>query len=540
MRAVLLAIVLAGCASSSQGPVGELRFKNAPPVWAVDDQRPLKEAPDKRDYNRTLYHADGYAFKRVTRAMELRADVRAKDVNALDEVPDSTWFENRIGVRDYTIEELTRAANVDDSPFDHRPWTITGAKIGGMSVGFTFEDAKKRKYILKFDEAHAPELETGAHAIVHRILWACGFHVPQDHVGYIEVKDLVIGKKARAKGLDENKLEAALKLVFNENGKIRVLASEFVPGKPIGPYARDGKRGDDPNDRISHEERRSLRGQYSIFSWLNHTDLQEDNTIDSFDPNGYVMHYLIDFGKALGVMGAVNNANYPGYQHRFDVDAAASNLFTFGLKKQPWDGLRQPKIRGVGLYDAEHYNPGSWKPSSMYYPLLAADRHDAFWGAKILMRFKPHELAAIVKEAKYSDPQATAYMTKMLILRQRATARYWFDRVAPLDQFAVESREQGARLCFTDLTLSYKLRETPTKYVLDTYNHDGKATGHGQTLGATPDGRVCTDVPLVVGDNGYTIVRLRVQRNKSEMPPVVVHLARDASGMARVIGLRRR
>ncbi|MBA3503046.1 MAG: hypothetical protein H0T65_21975, partial [Deltaproteobacteria bacterium] len=265
MRAVLLAIVVTGCASSP-GPVGELRFKNAAPVWSVDDQRPLKKAPDKRDYNRTLYHADGYAFRRVTRAMELGTEVRAKDVNALDEVPDSTWFENRIGVREYTIEELTRAANVDDSPFDHRPWTLTGSKIGGMSVGFMFEDAKERKFLLKFDEARAPELETGAHAIVHRILWACGYHVPQDFIGYIDPKDLVIGKKARAKGLDEAKLEAAMKLVFHDNGKIRVLASRFVSGKPIGPYAREGVRGDDPNDVIAHDQRRSLRGQYPIFS----------------------------------------------------------------------------------------------------------------------------------------------------------------------------------------------------------------------------------------------------------------------------------
>jgi hypothetical protein len=538
MRAVLLTIIVAGCASS-RGPVGELRFKNAAPVWSVDDQRPFKKTPDERDYNRTLYHADGYVFRRVTRAMDLRPETRAKEVNSLDEVPDSSWFENRIGVREYTIEELTRAANVGDSPFDHRPWTLTGAKIGGMSVGFTFEDAKKRKFLLKFDEKRAPELETGAHAIVHRIVWAAGYHVPQDYVGYIDRKDLVIGKKAAQKGLDDAKLDAALALVFQENGKIRVLASQFVPGKPIGPYARDGVRGDDPNDLFAHDERRSLRGQYPIFSWLNHTDLQEDNTIDSFD-NGYVTHYLIDFGKALGVMGTVNQASSPGYQHAFDLSAATANLLTFGLRAQPWDDLRQPKLRGIGLYDAEHYDPGTWKPSSMYYPLLAKDRFDAFWGAKIIMRFRPHELAAIVKEAKFSDPRAEAYMTKTLILRQRATARYWFDRVAPLDEFAVESRGEVARLCFTDLMLSYKLRTTPTTYALETYNHDGKATGHAQVVPATADGRVCTDVPLVAANNGYTIVRLRVKRTKLEMAPVVVHVARDASNTARVIGLRRR
>ena len=533
---ITLGIALGGaCSSTRQSSVGKLRFHNAAPVWAVDDARPLEKQPKEREYNRTLYHADGYVFRRITRAMELKHDIRAKDVNALDEVPDSTWFENRIGVRDFSIEELTRGPNVDDSPFDHRPWTITGAKVGGMSVGFIFEDTLKRKFLLKFDRKDIPELETGAHAIVHRILWAVGYNVPQDFIGYIDRKDLVIGKKAREKDFDEKKLDAALEQVWAPDGKIRVLASAFVPGKPIGPYAREGVRKDDPNDLIPHEERRSLRGQYPIFAWLNHTDLQEDNTIDAFD-DGHVKHYLIDFGKALGVMGAANKLATPGHQFYVDVGSGLRNIFSFGLRKQSHDGLRPPGLRGIGLYDAEHYDPGNWRPQSMYYPLLSKDRYDAFWGAKLLMRFKPHELAAIVGEAQFSDPRAAEYMTKTLILRQRHTARYWFDRVAPLDAFDA----QNDVLCFTDLTLHYKLRETPTTYLIDSYDKDGEPVSRVQVLPATQNGRACARVSLASANDGYTIVRLRVRRRDHEMPAVVVHLARDAAGEVRVVGLRRR
>jgi hypothetical protein len=127
-----------------------------------------------------------------------------------------------------------------------------------------------------------------------------------------------------------------------------------------------------------------------------------------------------------------------------------------------------------------------------------------------------------------------------LIERQRATARYWFDRVAPLDQFAVEPRGETTRMCFTDLTLAYKLRETPTRYAIDTFEYGGKALGQAVLLPATASGRACTAIKLAPGKNGYTIVRLRVQRDKHEMAPVVVHLARDAAGTPRVIGLRRR
>ncbi len=40
-----------------------------------------------------------------------REPIRAVNVNTLDEVPDSSWFTNRIGVRDLPIAEITRGPN---------------------------------------------------------------------------------------------------------------------------------------------------------------------------------------------------------------------------------------------------------------------------------------------------------------------------------------------------------------------------------------------------------------------------------------------
>ena len=460
---------------------------------------------------------------------------RAQDVNALDEVPDSTWITNRIGIRDIPIDELRRGPNQGDNPFDHRPWKITGAKDGGMSIGFRFEDAKGDKYLLKFDEKDAPEMETATHAIVLRILWAIGYNVPEDHIGYIRAEDLVVGEKAKDAGLTPQKLAAALQRVYQtDDGRIRVLASRFLPGKPIGPYAREGKRGDDPNDVIAHENRRSLRGQYPIFAWLNHTDLQEDNTLDVFTDDKFVVHYLIDFGKALGTMGYELGWKTPGYSYRFDLGHAFVNLVTLGLAKRPYDGLDDPGLRGIGVFDVEHYEPGSWRANSVYWPLEDKDRHDAFWGAKLLMRFTPEQLAAIVDEAQYTDPRSVKYMLDTLIARQRETARYWFARVAPLDAFSVERDASGARLCFTDLLLAYELGTPRTRYLVDAFDAAGKRFGASRQLGGAPGGRTCAGGIALASD--YTIVRVRVERNGRAMPPVVVHIGRDGA----IIGLRRR
>ena len=300
LASIIALTFVVACGSS---PVGKIRFHRTAPVWRVDDRQPLPAVPESREHYRLLDKFDTAFAKRAIRAMELRTVKPALDINSLDEVPDSTWFTNRIGIRDLSLDELRQGPIASDSPFEHRPWTITGTKVGGRSLGFTFVDATKRKFLLKFDLAEFPELETGTHIVVNRILWSLGYNVPEDHIGYIERRDLVVGDKAVKKGFDETKLDDALKRVYRrDDGKIRVLASLYVAGTPIGPYAREGVRADDLNDLIPHERRRTLRGQYPIFAWLDHTDMKESQTVDSFD-NGYVTHYLVDFGKALGGMG---------------------------------------------------------------------------------------------------------------------------------------------------------------------------------------------------------------------------------------------
>jgi hypothetical protein len=538
MRSLVIAILLAA-SCSHHAPISPVRFRNAPPVWRVDDRRPLAAPPSKRRTYRTLYKIDGFLVRRTTRALELRRHHPAEDVNSLGEVPDSTWFKNRIGARDLTIEELKRGPNVDPSPFDHRPWTITGAKIGGRSLGFTFEDRRGDKYLLKFDMANAPEMETGAHTIVHRILWALGYHVPQDYLGHIRREDLIISDKAKKSDIDDERLDEALKTVAKlRDGRIRVLASRFIPGKLIGPYAREGVRHDDPNDVIPHENRRSLRGQHPIFAWLNHMDIKDDNTVDTF-VNGHVVHYLIDFGKALGVMRATDHIVTAGYTYQFDARVLLEDLLGFGLVTRPWDNDRRLRLRGVGIYEVADYDPGTWKPMHVYWPLKDKDRFDAFWGAKLLMRLKPQELAAIVEEAQFSDPRSAAYLTTTLIRRQRITARYWFDRVAPLDAFTVEHAANGTlNLCFTDLAFWYRLDTRPTTYALDAFDHDANPTAFPRELAASNTGRTCT-LNLPRSPDGYTIVRLRVRRGAVEMPAVEVHLGSAPSGHATVIGLRR-
>jgi hypothetical protein len=545
MRRSLCILVLAACSATPALPVA--RFANAPAVNAVDDRHDVPAKPGTRDFLQYVYHYDGIWQRRVSRALELPADRRARGVNALDEVPDSTWFTNRIGTRELTLEELARGPNRIDNPDLHFPWTVRSTKPGGTEIGFVITDARGVKFLLKFDPLGMPEQETATHVIVGKLLWACGYNVTEDYVVYFRPGDLVLAPDAVIKDADggKRKLDAATlarrlaEVEHDPDGRIRGMASRWLDGKPLGGHPAEGVRDDDPNDRIPHEQRRDLRGAYAIFEWLDHVDVQEGNFIDAWVADHgrhYVLHYLIDFGKSLGVMATTGHDPRHGHTYVVDLAEMTGSLLSAGIVVRPWEYRTAPQIRGVGLFDVDTFDPGAWKPDSpAYVPFLTADRVDKLWGARILMRFTPAQLRAIVETGRFSDPRATDYVTATLIARQRAVARYWFAQTNPLDHFTVD--DHGA--CFDDLARVYALDGSPTHYAITTYDREEHVLGRS-AVAADLHGHTCTGpLALAPGGDGYTIVEIETRR-PAFTGRTFVHVARDpATHVARVIGVWR-
>ncbi|MGE0397887.1 MAG: hypothetical protein AB7T06_14405 [Kofleriaceae bacterium] len=545
MRALAILVVLAGCATADT--VGPVRFANAPPVWRVNDRVHVAKPPAETPFLRALYHFDSF-YLRAKRGFDLVRDRRALGVNAFDEVPDSTWFTNRIGVRDVSPDEIRRGPGSGESPDRHLPWTIENAKEGGTAIGFRVTDTRGVTFILKFDQLHAPEVETGADAVVARLLWAAGYNVPEDHVVYFTRKDLVIARDAYVKvdgvkrPIDAAYLDRQLaKVAIGRDGRIRGLASVLIDGVPLGGSPRLGVREDDPNDLIPHELRRDQRGQAPLFAWLSHTDIKEDNTFDAFqhDPADkridYVVHYLIDFGNALGTQSMVRRRPYPDYQYDVDLREWALSLLTLGLHRQPWEGRVDPEIPGVGMFSASHFDPGRWKPNTFaQLPIIYADRFDQFWGAKLAIRFTRAQLAAAVDAGRYSDPRAARYLVDTLVARQRIVAAYWFARTNPID----DVRVQGSRVCFTDLALRHGLLRTPTTFTVRAFDGYGKPLDFRRTIRPDARGEACVDDFALAPDGSrYTILAVE---NSRGMPGTLIHFALDPnSQQPRVIGLFR-
>ena len=117
---------------------------------------------------------------------------RAVNVNTLGEVPDSSWFTNRIGVREMNIAELARGAARTGGPDLSVSLTVIAAKTAGISPGFTVRDSRGDVYFLKFDPQSYLNLSTAVDVIASKFFYAMGYNVPENYIAYIDPGDLRI------------------------------------------------------------------------------------------------------------------------------------------------------------------------------------------------------------------------------------------------------------------------------------------------------------------------------------------------------------
>ena len=116
------------------------------------------------------------------------ADVRAGNVNTIDEVPDSSWFTNRVGKGSgpLILQRSRRARTRRMAP--PRPWTVIARKGEGVTPGFTIRDSSGEIYWIKFDPAGFAEMASGAEVISTKFFHAFGYHVAENYLATFRAK----------------------------------------------------------------------------------------------------------------------------------------------------------------------------------------------------------------------------------------------------------------------------------------------------------------------------------------------------------------
>jgi hypothetical protein len=477
------------------------------------------------------------------------SNTRAGNVNTIDEVPDSSWFTNRIGAAPLPVETILRGPNIGRPPAAEN-WVIIREKTSGYAPGFTARDAAGETWFVSFDPPGNPQGATAALAIATRIFWALGYNQVETFITSVDPQRLEIDPKAtlrRPSGartpLTRDDMRAVLeRAARNEDGTWRAAAARQLPGRVLGPFRYEDTRPDDPNDIVPHEDRRELRALRVFGAWTNLTDLKAGNTLDTLvteNGRGVVKHYLQDVGSTFGI-----GANGPhdwdeGFEYFYEGDSSRRRLLSFGLALSLWQKARYEKFPAVGRFEAERFEPRTWKPhwATTAYIELRAD--DAFWAARRVMAFDDDTIRAIVRAGQISDPAAEKYLADVLIQRRDKIGRAYLAETNPIVNPRLEAN--GA-LTFENAAVAARVAQAPTAYRAIWHAFDNAAdrvTAIGETRSAsTPIPPPASGLPS--GADSY--IRVDVSAESAEHPawrePAHLYFQRTPSGW-KLVGLDR-
>ncbi len=535
-RVAIVLAVLAGAVMSGATP----RFYPDDPIWVDDDMAlDASGAAEQEDSN-------GYDFviNSFGKPGE-RRDVRALNVNTVDEVPDSSWFTNRIGRREIPLEELVRGPDRGPAQISIEGWVLSRDKGAGVQPGFRMTDPTGQLYQIEVDPPAHPEMATGAEMIGTAFYYAFGYHTVDVYLTEFDADTLVISEKAtirdpftgQRRPFVRRDLDQILRRAARlPNGRYRALASRFASGKPLGNFRYSSTRSDDPNDIVPHEHRRELRGARVFGAWLNHDDSRGVNSLDmleSRDGRGYIKHYMFDFGSILGSGTIFAQTHRAGNEYIFEHEPGWRTLGTLGFYLRPWMLIDYPDVPpSVGRFEGDSFNPEKWKPE---YPNPAFENmrpDDAFWAARIVSRFTEPMVRAIVEKARYSDPRATEYMTATLMKRREKVLRTWLNAVNPVIDPALNSSGQ---LTFGNAAIAAGVAEAPSAYRVQWFKFDNTTDTRENVGEIVSVSTAAADAPAtLIGPGGGEYIGVTITATHPTYPmwakPATFYFRRAAGG----------
>ena len=536
----LTALLLSGVLAAAQGP--------ALPRFLADD--PLSQDPETQDASGAKFVdielAPDLLLNLFTKPGDATPNVRAQNVNTIDEVPDSGWFTNRIYARPVSAAEIVRGPNQSPPPAPG-PWTIVSAKTSGVSPGFTARDSRGVRWFVQFDTAGHPRAATSAVPVALRLFWALGYNQVETHLVKLRPDEVLIDGKTtietrathrrpmRRSDVDDVLARAAR----DADGSYRATAGLAVPGRVIGPFKYYGTRADDPNDLVPHEHRRELRALKVFGAWTNLVDMKAGNTLDTVvDEQGraVVRHYLQDVGSTFGA-GALGPREWDeGYEYLYEGTPLWKRLVSFGFFVRPWQTIPYQELPEVGRFEGDRFDPQAWRPRVPTAAFSRADDRDTFWAALRVAAFSDDLIRAVVATGEYADPAASRLLGDVLIKRRDAIARTYLRRVNSLTRFALDGR---SRLTFVDAAVVAGVAPAAGGFDGQWFLYDN-STDVSSPLGPSR-GTTDLEAPSALPSTEGAMVKVTVTAGTTDGPvrPVDVYFRRHGESW-RLVGIERK
>jgi hypothetical protein len=538
-------MLLRRCAFASLVTFGVLASPAANGVRFYDDD-PIARDPERQDasgakpYDTELFFE--YAYNLFVNSRHQPSNTHAGNVNTIDEVPDSSWFTNRVGAKAISTADLARGPNVGAPPSNER-WTIIREKSAGTNPGFTARDAKGDTWFLAFDYPERPEGSSSAVEIATKIFWALGYNQIETFITSFDPNSADIDTEAtirRPSGARTPATRADIEEILeraarNADGTYRVTAGRLISGKVLGPFRYSGTRPDDPNDLVSHEHRRELRALRVFGAWTNLVDWKAGNTLDALVPaNGedkrlIVKHYLQDVGSTFGMANDPHVWNM-GWEHFYEDAPTKRRLLTFGFGLSPWQTVPYDFYSSVGYFEGDEFDPTTWKPQTPTVAYMEMRADDAFWAARRVAAFTDEMIRAVVHNGQLSDPAAEEHLAKVLMKRRDKVARAYLPAINPIVNPALAV---DGTLTFENAAVSAHVADPPERYRA-VWSRFDNATGDRQPIGETQASSTTIPCPSGLPANVGSFVAVDLSADTAAQPswgkPVRAYFRRTDSG----------
>jgi len=523
----------------------------AGPRFHRDD--PLAVEPETQDASRVQEWSIDLFVDLTTNLFGKPGDdtpgVHAMNVNTIDEVPDSSWFTNRVLARSLTLDEIARGPSAGTGPATG-PLTVVAAKEAGFAPGFTVTDNAGERWFVSFDAKGYPEAATGAIMVANRLFWTLGYWQVDNALMQIRPEQVRIGEAATFVPMSgtRRKLRASdLDAVWRRanrsaDGSYRAVAGRALPGRPVGGFRYYGTRPDDPNDIVPHEHRRELRALRVFGAWTNLVDMKAGNTLDVLvtdNGRGLVRHYLQDVGSTFGT-GANGPREYDeGWEHLVETDLIWKRLITMGFIIKPWQTVPYEDVEAIGRFEGDVFDPVSWKPRVPTASYRHAQPDDLFWAARRVAAFSDDMIRAVVKIGRYSDAEAERHLAEVLSKRRDKIAAAYLTAVNPLVNFALTP---GGLLSFDNAAVTARAAQDAASYRIGWAQFDntaGSTTPLGETTATRSQGaQAPTSLPAAAGSFVRVSITAVSPAHASWAAPIHAYFRRDANGWT-FVGLER-
>jgi len=278
-----------------------------------------------------------------------------------------------------------------------------------------------------------------------------------------------------------------------------------------------------------------MRGLKVFCAFTHQSGMRPDNSLDVYEGKegeGFVKHYLLDFGEAFGGHGAGKERQWDGYEYFLSL-GELSKSFVMPFHTKSWEKIENTPWPAVGPFEGDIFEPSHWKETWRYKPFDMSESSDNYWAAKIIGSLTYNHFKILVDAAEYPSKEESEYVLQTLIKRQKKILDYYYPQVTHIEFVKITDN----RLILKDIS-PISFEKKGTNFKIQVKNENGK-TISTNLKPVRKEGKLIIDLKnLLNKDMSYIIVTVKkINTVGNSAPAAQFHLIKQSTNKFKIAGV---